>query len=360
MAQPAGWSFGNVIRADLTRTSGTPGMTEAIEKKVEEAPSLRAHYEMVAYKALWLLWHGKWLIAATTLAFLLIAVAGLAMTDPRYTSEAVLQFDFNREEPANGTKSTTIATLETTALIDGQVRIIRSRATANAVVTRLGLETDPRFAHQSVLSRGLATVRSALGHAEPSPTARDLAIEAVMRMVRVTNEPRSYLISVGVTSDDPEKAANLANTVVLEYLRGQALREMAGAETATRRALDELSATYGTRHPTILRVQTRLEQLRARLKTLRDAVSPDDVMKLAEGPPLLSAEKVLIPSSPNISVVLALAVLAGLIAGIVVVRCMDRYSDKFPVAVMKSAVAALRLRLASGHLLALRRRRDVS
>lgn len=288
-----------------------------IEK--DETTLLRAHYEGVARDTLRVLWHRKLLIMAILIAALFLASIALVLIGPRYTGEATIQLNFTREEPITGTKIQPIAAVDAVALVDSAARVIRSRATASAVVARLRLDEDPDFARESTLWRVLSGLRAALGLEAPTPTPRDLAVNQLMRKITVTNDPRSYLISIAITTGDPERAAGLANAVALEYLRGQMLQQLADAQAAVERELAQLASVYGVRHPNYVLGRTKLENLQARLSALRvlpDRVPSEDTVKLVTGQSFVAAEKVLVPSGPNILLILGLAVGAALAAGI--------------------------------------------
>jgi capsular polysaccharide biosynthesis protein len=296
----------------------------------EDSVDLRAHYGMVAQHTLRILWQRKWLIAATVVAALVIAVIALTQMGLRYTSEALIQVNLN---PDTGPKSQPTVSVNAAEVVDSTARIIRSRTTAAAVVARLGLDKDPRFERQPLSSRWLSAVRSALGLQQTALTPHDLAVDALMRQVRVTPEPRSYLISVAVTAGDPEIAAKLANAVAVEYLRRQTLKELAEARSAVEHNLTDASLVYGPRHPTYLRASSKLEQLDARVAALHDAASTEDLIKLATGHSLIAADKVMKPSGPNIPAILTLAILAGLSLGI----CLARYA---PIGFVRPALTA--------------------
>jgi len=53
-----------------------------------------------------------------------------------------------------------------------------------------------------------------------------------MRQMRVTAEPRAYLISVAITASDPGRTVKLASPVVAAYLRTQKLKVLAEAQSA--------------------------------------------------------------------------------------------------------------------------------
>jgi capsular polysaccharide biosynthesis protein len=287
-----------------------------LEIKENEANLPRAYYEQVARDTLKILWHRKRLIVRILLVALSVASIALVIIGPRYSAEAMIQLNFIREEPATGAKTQSIATVEAVALIDSAARVIRSRATANAVVARLGLDKDPDFARESILWRVLSGVRRALGLEGVTPTPRDLAADQLMRKVTVANDPRSSLISIAVTARNPEQAASLANVVALEYLRGQMLQQLADTQAAAERELTQLSSVYGVRHPSYVLARTRLETVQDRLTALRDGPPDDNTVRHVIGQSFVAAEKTLVPSGPPIILILGLTAGAALGVGI--------------------------------------------
>jgi uncharacterized protein involved in exopolysaccharide biosynthesis len=282
-----------------------------------EAALPRAYYNEVARDTLGILWDQKRLILGIILVAVSIASIALVLVGPRYSAEAMIQLNFIREEPATGAKTQSVAavTVDAVALVDSAARAIRSRATANAVVARLGLDKDPDFAHASTLWRVLLNVRTALGLEGATPTPRDLAANQLMRKVTVANEPRSYLISVAATTSDPEQAASLANVVALEYLRGRMLQQLSDTQAAAERELSQLSSTYGVRHPAYILARTRLDTLQNRLTALRDGPPDDDTVSVI-GQSFVPAERTLVPSGPPVILILGLTAGAALGVGI--------------------------------------------
>ena len=294
-----------------------PKIKEIKEIKEENEATLPlAYYEEVARYTLGILWHQKPLIVGILVVALSVASIALVLIGPRYSAEAMIRLNFLRDEPANGVKTQSIAVVDAVALVDSVARAIRSRATANAVVARLGLDKDPDFVRGSILWRVLSGVRATLGLEGATPTPRDLAVNQLMRKVTVTNEPRSYLISIAVTTRDAEQAATLANVVALEYLRGQMLQQLSDIQTAAERELTQLSSVYGVRHPSYVLARTRLDTLQNRLTALRDGPPDDDTVRHVIGQSFVAAEKTLVPSGPPIILVLGLTAGATLGAGI--------------------------------------------
>jgi uncharacterized protein involved in exopolysaccharide biosynthesis len=287
-------------------------MTAPLRIETNDAVNLRDHYEDLAFDMLRTIWRRKLLIAAIVVAALVLASIALILIEPRYKGEAMIQLKFSREEPVASTKNESIATVDAAALVDSAARVIRSRATAAAVVARLGLDKEADFAHESALWRAFSMVQTALGFDGARPSPRDLAVNELMRRVTVTSEPRSYLISVATTSKNPDQAAKLANAVALEYLRGQMLQQLADTLDAVERELNQLSLVYGERHPNYIVWRTRLGNLQTRLLALRDMSPTEDAATLVTGQSFVAAEKVTVPSSPNIILILGLTVGAAL------------------------------------------------
>jgi len=256
----------------------------------------RAYYEEVVRETLGILWHQKRLIVGILLVALSLASIALVLIGPRYSAEAMIQLNFTREEPTAGTKIQPIASIDAVALVDGALRVIRSRATASAVVARLGLDKDPDFARASNMWRVFSIVRQGFGLAAVEPSQRDLAVNELMRKITVTSQARSYLISVATTAGDPERAARLANAVALEYLRGQMLQQLADTQAAAERELTQLSSVYGVRHPSYVLARTRLDTLQNRLTALRDGPPDDDTVRLVIGQSFVAADKTFVPS----------------------------------------------------------------
>jgi uncharacterized protein involved in exopolysaccharide biosynthesis len=227
----------------------------------------------------------------------------------------MIQFNFVREEAAKDTKIAPTASVDATAVLNNAAPIIRSPATADAVVTRFDLDSDPAFARGSLLWQAFSSVRSLFGFKEQQPSAHDLAEQQLMRRIAVTSDPRSYLVSISVTASNPEWATKLANAVALEYLRGQLLQQVTESYAAAERELSDISAIYGSRHPAYQGAKTKLEALRSRLLSLRQVSFDESVASRVTGQSFVAAQKVMIPSGPNIILVLGLTALAELSIG---------------------------------------------
>jgi capsular polysaccharide biosynthesis protein len=301
------------------RPKNDTGMTAPLKMLQSETTLLRAHREEIAQRTAKALWEGKWRILATLAAALLLAGVALVLIKPRYTGEAMIQFDFSREisEQNANVKVQPVAVLEAAVLVEGAARLIRSRATAWAVVARLKLDQDPNFLHEPILLRWLSVARSFLGleAAASAPSNGELAIRSLMRQVVVKSEPRSYLVSIEATADNPKQAALLSNTVAMEYLRSQLAQRHSEAQAAAERELAQVSSIYGVRHPNYLRVQATLKRIKEDSIALAEGHDVTGDFGLEMGQSLIPADTAAIPSVPNINLTLVSAAVVGLIVG---------------------------------------------
>lgn len=307
----------------------------SFERNAISAP--RIHYERVVYDMLRILWTHKPLVAAVFGIALGALLAALMLIAPRYTGEAMIQIDFTRGETVAGEKFQSIAAVDAAAVVDSAARIIRSRGTASAVVAVLGLDNDPAYTRLSLPARALSAVWSAFG--QPAPTPRDVAVARLMRQITVTNDPRSYLITVAVTASDSERAAQLANWVASEYLRGRQRQQAIEALAVAEREMTALSSVFGPRHPSYLTARAKLERLKAELAAAlegvvaeeREGVVAQEMVGFAAGQLLLPAETVMVPSGPSTMLLSALTILAALAAAILLSSLAERGLLRWPV-----------------------------
>jgi hypothetical protein len=112
------------------------------------------------------------------------------------------------------------------------------------------------------------------------------------------------------------------------------LQQLTDAQVSAERDLNQLASVYGVRHPNYVNGRTRLEHWDARLSALR-GLPADDGVKLVRGLSLLAAEKVMVPSGPNITLTLGLTIVAALGVGIWLAR---RLGPRTPVRSQRLAV----------------------
>lgn len=168
------------------------------------------------------------------------------------------------------------------ALVDNQLRVLRSGTMLAAAADRLNLAADPDFNGNAAGPFGLGGALagfSDLVAGDGSSTAerrRTQSLQALARAVEVNRQGGSSVIAVSAKTGDPEKSALIANTISEMFLAnsggagsasgsmGQRLAELrAGVEDAER-AIEDFKAKNG-----LVDAQGRL-------------ISDDEILRLSE------------------------------------------------------------------------------
>jgi len=188
------------------------------------------------------LWHRRTTILSAAAVALLAAVLFVLVAPHRFTAvteiliePADLRAVANEAKPPNPASDTALLQ------VDSQVRVLTSDTVLRRVVDREGLAQDPEFTRGPSLLRGLLDqISTALGRrqAVAKPDASLAALNEFRRRVQVKRAERTYVVDIGVSSEQPAKAARLANAVAQAYLdeqtevRADAARQVSHSLTA--------------------------------------------------------------------------------------------------------------------------------
>lgn len=282
----------------------------------DEAADLRAHFGKVAHDVVQLLLRRAWLVGACVVASLGIATTTVMLMGPRYTSEALIVPNFGHGMGGAGAAGGGTISVDAANLVDSAARIIKSRATADAVVAKLRLDLQSQFARRSLLATVISGLRPVLGLNRVATSSHDLAVDALMQTVDVTIEPRAYVISIAARSAQPETAARLANAVAAEYVRGQLLREATDAWLAAQGDLARVSPVYGVHHPAYIQALDRVEEMKARAIELRSNSLAREIAPLGRAYSFILASEVTAPTGPNVLPIFLFSLVIGLGLGI--------------------------------------------
>src|SRR5580704_7431288 len=176
------------------------------------------------------LWHGKWTILLSTLVALGLAVAFVKLVPHRYTATTQILVDPMDLRGAQVDISPTIPQSDAAVLqVESQARVIGSDNVLRRVVTLEGLDHDPEF-----------TV---------GPMAQDhasiAALETLKQHLVIRRPERTYVVEISITSEDPAKAASIANAIAQAYLieqtqvRADAARQVSQALSSRLKELQE-------------------------------------------------------------------------------------------------------------------------
>lgn len=197
-------------------------MNLAFQSPLRLEGAVRRHAESIGFAAVLTLWRHKRMIVALVVLAAAAAVAYLLTAERRYTSTALVQVDFSRDDQGGASRQQPLASLDVGALIETEARFVRSRAIVRQVAQRLAAEQP----------KGVDGRAGAAGEPE------ERSILALMRDVAVRNDSRSYLIEIIFTANDPQRAAHVANLFVEVYLKNRSEASF----TASRRASEWYAA----------------------------------------------------------------------------------------------------------------------
>ena len=208
----------------------------------------------------------RWKLIVTTAAVVAAVtfVVLLAVT-PQYTATAQVLLDPRKEKIFGADTIVPELSLDT-GNVDSQISVIRSTNLLQRVVEKTNLTQDPEFGLPAPpglfsLLRSLVSV-TPLPEAKPA-TAPTEAIEPdVLRAIGRLRSPldvqrvqRTYVISIAVTSEDPAKAARLANAIADAFI------------------VDKLDARYEAAKRASLWLTERMDALREQVQQSEQAVA---------------------------------------------------------------------------------------
>ena len=194
-----------------------------------------------------LLWRRKMLIASTIFLTMLASVLIVFQLTPLYTAETQVLI---------GTRTSNVVDIESVlealrpdrTTLQSEVEVLASRSLAEQVVDELGLMENPEF-NQLLRPPSLrnpiqwlsTSLRAALFGGDSSALAtpqeaerrtRNDVVTALQEVIAVDLIRISRVASVTVTSEDPELAAKIANTLAEVYLREQIRQKLEAGDQA--------------------------------------------------------------------------------------------------------------------------------
>lgn len=197
-------------------------------------PQLLGHRDELQ-RLLRVLRNRRWLILAITLLLTLGALVLVYQLTPRYTATAKLLL----EASPSGMKVADTPMLPGLMVdrerIESEMQVLSSRKLAGAAVDKLGLVRDPEFNEDlrppsslgfvtAALDRVREVLRTVLGRGDADAAALDPeartkieVVDALLKKTSVQREGQSRVISVSAESEDPLKAALIANTLADLY-----------------------------------------------------------------------------------------------------------------------------------------------
>lgn len=172
------------------------------------------------------------LILTTATVVIGLAIITLFALTNHYTSTALILVETGNKDLLNANVAQSIGATDN-ARVDSEVGILRSDNILMSVVASQDLVRDKEFGASPDLWDQLLSVLRIKPPVQPTGNA---ALQKVLRKLRaathIERDGLTFLISVSVTSQDPDKAARLANSIAHTYIDLQVGAKVASIQGA--------------------------------------------------------------------------------------------------------------------------------
>ncbi len=185
------------------------------------------------------LWRGKlWIVLAGILAVSIGGFYAFRVAVPTYSATAVVSLT-GQEQSIVDFESVLSSLGGDQASVNTEIEVIRSRQLIEMVVDHLDLLDDPEFnaavrPHEPGLLDRLPFYEAAGPEPPPTPERQlDRTVDAVLDVLSISNIRQSMVFHITATSEDPRKAAALANAVAQAYIDDQVEAKLEATARAT-------------------------------------------------------------------------------------------------------------------------------
>jgi exopolysaccharide transport family protein len=213
------------------------------------------------------------LFLAVALVVLVGAIIVTVRATPMFTATSSLTID-TRSQNVVDAEAVLSGLPADSGVVDTEIEILQSRQLAERVVDTLNLDEDPEFnaalAEPGPIASVLGGVAGLFGAAAPDAARerlsaleeqreKDKVVDAVLKRLSVRRLGLTYVMNVGFTSEDPAKAARIANTFAERYL----LEQLEAKFDATRQANSWLNTRLADLRTEVQQAEAAVEQYRA-------------------------------------------------------------------------------------------------
>jgi len=147
------------------------------------------------------------------------AVIFLSVVTPVFTASTLLLIDPAHENILSPDDGLQFQATTEHARIESEVEILKSNTVALATIENTGLLTDPEFGPRiGFPEKARAWLGLRRDQVETGPALLNATLERLCKATQVRRHGLTFLISVTVTSQDPARAALLANATAQSYI----------------------------------------------------------------------------------------------------------------------------------------------
>ncbi|MEN3384038.1 MAG: GumC protein [Hyphomicrobiales bacterium] len=166
---------------------------------------------------------GNWLAVVASIAIsMAIAAAYLTITTAQFTATALLLIDARNSALPTPQLRATDANAES-AYVETQVSVLNSERIARTVILEQKLQALEEFKPKGVAAPAVPPESAVAENPETKgeqnfDLVRPAAVKEFGKRLEIKRSPSTYIISIGFTFSDPEKAADIANAVAYAYI----------------------------------------------------------------------------------------------------------------------------------------------
>jgi exopolysaccharide transport family protein len=205
----------------------------------------------------------RWkVIAAVTSALVAAALAYVLLSTTLYTATATVIVDPRRANVVDANQNVLTNFGTDDATIESQTLLIQSVSILRRVVDQLKLTEDPEFAPKPGLLdpiKRLFASSSPAGGVSPEDRARAATVALLQKRMKVVRQGTTFLVDINIKSEDPQKAAKVANAVAQQYFEQQVRTK----SDATKLAASWLNKQIGSLKSRVVASEKAVQDFRA-------------------------------------------------------------------------------------------------
>jgi polysaccharide biosynthesis transport protein len=204
----------------------------------------------------------RWRVVLGPLAACLLAAgAWVALVPPQYTATVSILVDpRNLQVVKDGLAPIDQASDASLLLVDSQMRVLTSDDVYRQVVAKFDLAHDPEFVGSASVLDGLrAGIMKLFGQPAPAPDLALTALRDLRARTLAKRMERSFVVELGVTSQNREKAAQLVQAIAETYLT----EESEARAALTGKAGEALANRLGELQQAVALAEERAQTYRA-------------------------------------------------------------------------------------------------
>ncbi|MEP3199781.1 MAG: GumC family protein [Lentilitoribacter sp.] len=215
------------------------------------------------------MWAKKWLIIACGILGAALGVFVAISTPHKYYADSRLILDPRDVQVTDTVNSNNQASSQVLlAVVDSQMQVARSTSVLERVVEKLRLDQDPEF-NGADDAGVLSKLKRLLSSSSQSDDPFENAVTYLRDNMGLARDPETFLVYIGANTNNAEKSALVANTIVEEYL------------------VEYKQQQSGIFAKTTDSIEVRLEELREKLdaaeKRIVDYRSENDIIDVGGG-----------------------------------------------------------------------------